>query len=121
MLYSTTLNDEGETLVAAVQGASGPSRELDHRIAAALGGDFAEVPRYTASLDCAHHHLHPDGLCCRVDVSQSETVVVLYARRGEAGIGDVRGAAEAATPALTYCVAALKAGARVDRQNLPVA
>ena len=111
----TTLSDEGAALIAALQDASGPSRELDHRLAAALGAGLTEVPRYTASLDRAHHHLHPDKLYCRVDVALGETAVVLYAKRGEAGIGDVRGAAQAATPALAYCIAALKARARADR------
>ena len=73
----------GAALIAALQDASGPSRELDHRLAAALGGGLTEVPRYTASLDCAHHHLHPDQLYCRVDVAPPETAVVLYAKRGE--------------------------------------
>ena len=111
----TTLSDEGAALIAALQDAGGASRELDHRLAAALGGGLTEAPRYTASLDCAHHHLHPDELYCRVDIAPAETAVVLYAKRGEAGIGDVRGAAQAATPALAYCIAALKARARIDR------
>ena len=54
-----------------------------------------------------------------VNVVADETTVVLYARRGEIGIGDVRGAAQAATSALAYCVAALKARARGGRQDLP--
>ena len=111
--------DDVAALIAALEGAADPSRELDHRLAAALGADPADVPRYTASLDCAHRHLHPDALYCRVDVAADETTVVLYARRGKIGIGDVRGAAQAATSALAYCVAALKARARGGRQDLP--
>ena len=79
--------DDVAALIAALEGVADPSRELDHRLAAALGADPADVPRYTASLDCAHRHLHPDALYCRVDVAADETTVVLYARRGEIGIG----------------------------------
>ncbi len=117
MPSTTTLTDEATALIAALAGACGPSRELDHRLAAALGASMVDVPRYTASLDCAHRHLHPAAVFCRVDVADHETAVVLYGKRSEAGIGDVRGAGEATTPALAYCVAALRARGRVAPQS----
>ena len=108
----TTLSDEGAALIAALAGAHGPSRELEHRLAAALGVALHDVPRYTASLDCAHRHICPATLYCRIDVAEDETAVVLYGNRCEAGIGEVHGAGEATTPALAYCIAALRARVR---------
>jgi hypothetical protein len=121
------------TLIADLEAATGPSRELDARIHRAVtpeladtltggetgspgtgwlvGGDHAqptEAPPYMASLDAAVS-LVPEGMDWRTGFDNEGP-----GRRGSAFVrppGQTTGWAFGATPALALCIAALKARA----------
>lgn len=96
-----TMND----LITRLESADGPDRELDamiqHRITSGVGcGAAQDAPRYTASIDAALT-LVPDGWDWE-----------LYPREAALIHPDLPGAdvfADAATPALALCIAALRA------------
>ena len=107
-------------LIERIEGAEGPSRELDAEIALTQGwselpgdnwcgpeGQIA-VPRYTASLDAAMS-LVPEGMQWRVDSHHNIAGVFEYPTDPETGPYCVEHEGEGLTPALALCAAALRA------------
>ena len=115
-------------LIARLEAAEGPSRELDADIAEALGNPVlrpdpgsslryvmwppedetytTEVPAYTASLDAAVS-LVPEGKSVDIKIGLTFGAAEIYETRG---MKDWQlGFAEAPIPALVLCIAALKA------------
>lgn len=100
------------SLLARIESATGPDRELDSEIAFALTPPDAEIGllalNYTASLDAVI------ALCERVLPGWSWAVDSGYAANhhkshAEAWTGDDEGSGDAATPALALCAAIIKA------------
>ena len=112
-------------LLANLEAATGPSRELDAEIATVIFGrprasgnvgepqvlhwwdravGFAVAPRYTESLDAARTLL-PEGWFALIDTRGRADV--RYAPIDQSGYR--REVADAATPALALCIAALRA------------
>ena len=98
-----------EELIAALERAEGPSRELDAHIWKSDGCRVAPVPRYTSSLDAALT-LVPEGEAWLVgwDDENHANVFVLPSPTSRPTGYHAQGAA---TPAIALCIAALKARA----------
>ena len=124
---------EGEfaALIARLEAATGPDRELDHAIASELGSeaDFERTAdgalltdgrgmtkQFTASIDAAltlvptNHHLVE--LCSVREARWYASVAEKYTRTGT---GPER-VGHAPTPAIALCIAALKARATHQQQ-----
>jgi hypothetical protein len=127
-----------DTLIARLEAAMGPSRELDLRIcrdvldgeplghAAGMPdelllvaqGRLAPMPRYTASLDAALT-LVPVGYCWKLRHAYAAQAVVWQIDcEYDEGSGRILPFGEHRTPAIALCIAALKA--RAAAQILPV-
>lgn len=116
-------------LIAALEGATGPSRELEAAIALALGWErihpcrtvgntgawrtpgghlVYDFPAYTASLDAALT-LVPEGWGWSADCTSPKPYFRLWLYENGPSCQDQD--AEGATPAIALCIAALKARA----------
>lgn len=101
-----------EQLIAALEKATGPSRELDLAIWNKLYPDavVAELPkshfRVTASLDAALTLLLPGWAWCVQASEEFPGQAWLYPPNN---VNDEQVYAKAATPAIAICIAALKA------------
>ena len=111
-----------DTLIARLESADGPSRELDamiqHRIASGVGcGAAQDAPRYTASIDAALT-LVPDGWNWMAG-NRNQPIARAYVENGQmafVGLGGMKRNPDrqwfecvASTPALALAAAALKA------------
>lgn len=109
---------ERADLIAKLETAEGPSRELDFAIAAAVGWPDApyskqHARRYTESTDAALT-LVPEGWQWKVGfqktLAEKATPIAMVYAPDKTGAFDERlRAYVAATPALALCIAALKA------------
>ena len=97
------------SLIATLEAATEGSAELDRAICRAISGDETQWHKYTRSLDAAMT-LVPEGWFALIDTRGRADV--RYAPIDQSGYR--REVADAATPALALCIAALRARLAID-------
>lgn len=97
-------------LIAALEKATGPSRDLDEQIADAFLPSGWLAPRFTASIDAALT-LVPDNAFWSLSVPKQPD---MSGKRYWASLHAGKPGARGATPAIALCIAALKAMEATD-------